>query len=183
MTSTNTSLVTPPSVVSFSREEIAAVCHTWGSSLWLKGLDVDGPRLLWALSGVESSFGANCAPRHELAYCTGRYSENPQMQVLTKAYGHAAHASFGPWQLMLVCAQATTKPEDTAASPEMFARSEFAAMKTVSFINTRILKGQGATTVAEIADAYNSGNWRDANVPHAYVDRVLGFYNNEEMPQ
>ena len=175
--------VAPPSVISFSRADVARACRAWGTSLWLQGLDVDGPRLLWALSGAESGFGENCTPRHEPAYCTGRYSTNAQVMALTKRYQHGAHASFGPWQLMLVCAQTTTKPEETSAAPEMFARVDFAAMKTVAFINERILRAQAAKTVSQIADSFNSGTYRDANVPHAYIDKVVGFYAHEPMPE
>lgn len=155
----------------FTREEIAAACRLWGKSLWVKGLDIDGPQLLWALAGKESSFGANCTPRHEDGYCPdahGRYSSAPIVQTLTAKFGHAAHCSYGPWQILLVnCGQ--------DADPQRFERCEYAAMKTVAHINTAILD-KGATTIEQIADAYNSGNFRDGNVPEKYIADVLANY-------
>ena len=59
---------------------------------------IDAVQMLWAFAGKESSLGANCIPRHEAGYCTDRYSEG--LRTATEHYGHAAHCSFGPWQLL-----------------------------------------------------------------------------------
>jgi len=158
----------------FPRERVAAACRTWGKSLWLKDTSTDGAQLLWALAGNESSFGANCTPRHENGYCPdahGRYSSAPIVQRLTAQFGHAAHCSYGPWQILLInCGN--------DADPALFERCEYAAMKTVGHINTAILD-RGAKTIEQIADAYNSGNFRDGNVPHEYIARLL---KNYEVP-
>lgn len=155
----------------FTKLEIANACRTWGRSLWLKDVNIDGAQLLWALSGNESSFGADCTPRHENGYCpeaNGRYSSAPIVQVLTARFGHAAHCSYGPWQIMLInCGK--------DADPALFDRCEYAAMKTVAHINTAILD-RGAKTLEQIADAYNSGSFKDGNVPTEYIKRLVANY-------
>lgn len=74
--------------------------------------NVDARRLLVALAMNESSGGKNCLPRHEQAYCTGVYSTVPLVAHLTGLYGHLAHCSFGPWQILLVNCADGTNPED-----------------------------------------------------------------------
>ncbi len=142
--------------VSFTRDEVAAACRKWGTSLELQRCpDVDGVPLLWALAGNESSFGANSKPRHELGFCKGRYAENPKVQDLTKRFGHAAHCSFGCTQVMLV-----NVPGDVV-DLGAFDTAEGCIATTVIFLNEVILGRQGARTLEQIGDAYNSGNFRD----------------------
>jgi hypothetical protein len=163
-----------PTVVSmFTRLEVADEFRKWGTHLWVPS-DIDGPRLLWALSGCESSFGANCTPRHEAIYCTGRYSQSPEVVQLTKLYGHGAHCSYGPLQILLV--------NCIGASPQDMSSLSRAVMESAGFINRRILKAQGAKTVAEIADAYNSGTWRDQIIPEKYIAYCQKYYDSEPMP-
>lgn len=173
--------------VRFTREQIAAACRKWGSKLWLpSGSDIDGARLLWAISGCESSFGANCAPRHEEAYCTGGYSRNPEVIALTAQYGHAAHCSFGPWQTLLINVE-SFGPGDVLlmasdVAPEEMNDCDSAAQRAAIFINHNILRREGARTVGEIADAYNSGDWRDRLVPVQYIADCDRYYASEPMP-
>ncbi|HVJ09709.1 MAG TPA: hypothetical protein VM554_15130 [Acidisarcina sp.] len=161
--------------MSFVREQVADACKRWGAKLWVPE-SIDGPRLLWALSGCESSFGANCTPRHEMAYCIGIYSHDPRVIELTREFGHDAHCSFGPWQLLLVNASSFTTPED-------FVRVDRCAMETASYINMRIIRAQKATTIEQIADAYNSGTWRDRSVPEKYIADCVHYYNDVAMPE
>ncbi len=82
-------------------EIIAALCRKHAPDLltpvkW-QGTPLDKVRLLWGISGVESSFGLNCSPRHEPAYCYGGRYFNP---VASREWGCLAHCSFGPWQVM-----------------------------------------------------------------------------------
>ena len=101
--------------VTFTRDQVAAACRKFGTLLWLPaGAHIDGPRLLWAMSGNESTFGHHCTPRHEPAYCTGIYSRVSTVVALTEKYQHAAHCSYGPWQILLVNCDEGVSPEDTA---------------------------------------------------------------------
>jgi hypothetical protein len=162
----------------YSRTEIAAVCRKYGSWLWLpKG--IDGSRVLWAMSGNESSFGEHCTPRHEGAYCTGIYSHAPEVVALTAKYGHGAHSSYGPWQILLVNCTAPVAPEDMADLNR-------AALETVKFINRRILHEQKASTIEEIAAAWNSGTFHHPNGLSEgvarYVHDFRNYYDHELMP-
>ena len=162
----------------FSRAEIAAACRKWGPVLVLPE-GIDGARLLWALSGRESSFGANCKPRHEKSlHDLALAGTNAQLNALTKQWGCDAHSSFGPWQILLINASSSIHPED-------FINLDRCAFETVRFINDRILRHEQATTVEQIADAYNSGTWRDARSAgvEAYVERSRKYYDTEPMPE
>ncbi len=157
--------------VVFSLDEVAAACRHWGPMLELQKCDgLFGPQLLWAIAEVESERGKNAKPRHELGFCKGKYSQNDKVLALTKRFGHAAHCSFGPWQLMLV-----NLPGDVA-DLGAFDTADGAAAATVIFLNEVILGRQGARTIEQIADAYNSGNFRDKNVPEEYIAKVKAAY-------
>jgi hypothetical protein len=161
----------------FSRTEIAVACRRWGTMLRVPD-EIDGARLLWALSGCESSFGANCAPRHEPYYHDlAERGTNAQLVALTQMWGCDAHSSFGPWQELLINCSATMRPED-------FANLDRCALEAATFINRRILIHEHAMTVAQIADAYNSGTWRDqqpAGVTR-YVAQCQQYYDAVPLP-
>src|SRR5574342_570309 len=140
------------------------------------GLPVDGERLLLAICGVESSFGLTCGLRVEPAYSPGGlyYNRSPVIQKGYLQYGHAACGSWGPLQLLYPTACElgfTGLPWDLYGGE--------ALPWTIKLLNTRILpkvSGDEKTAVGLIADGYNSGNPRDANIPQAYMDRVWFYY-------
>ena len=146
----------------YTREEIARVCRSFGGLLWLPA-EIDGSKLLWAIAGCESSFGANCKPRHEQYYHElAETHHNAEIVALTEKYGCGAHSSFGPWQELLVNCKPGTAPEDMA-------NLNRAALETVQFINHRILEHEQAKTVKDIAAAYNSGKWRWVSTPPGVI--------------
>lgn len=162
----------------FDQTSVARACRQWGTMLHVPD-EIDGPKLLWALSGCESSFGANCKPRHEAFYHDlAEKGTNAQLAALTKQFGCDAHSSFGPWQLLLINASATVRPED-------FANINRAAMETALFINRRIIDHEKAQTVEQIAMAYNSGKWQWEQVPAGvarYAAQCRGYYDAAQMP-
>ncbi|HEX5236143.1 MAG TPA: hypothetical protein VFW25_12530 [Silvibacterium sp.] len=162
--------------MNFSRAEVIAACRKWATKLWLPP-EINGPQLLWALAGNESSFGANCAPRHEPAYDVGGvYAKNPEQARLLELFGSAGACSYGPWQEMLVNCSPGTRPEDLAENVNR------CALEAAGFINDRILRGQKARTIEEIAEAYNSGKWKWEEVPRGvatYVADCVRYYNTE----
>lgn len=157
----------------FTQDEIAQACIAGGTLLHTPS-GIDAAQLLWALAGNESSFGANCIPRHEAAYCTGKYSAG--LKVATQTYGHAAHCSYGPWQLLWVNTNKMQSPEKT------FADLRLCMLNTVAFLNSEIFGRQHAMTVQEVGDAYNTGNFRDKNIPTTYNDELESHYNNVPLP-
>ena len=163
----------------YSREETARACRAWGLMLSVPQ-GVDGVKLLWALSGCESSFGADASPRHEPAYDVGgAYAKNPEQAALLQLYGSAGACSYGPWQIMLV----NVHP---AASPAEMANLNRAAMETVSFLNREIFEREEPQTLEEIAEAYNSGKWKWQTVPAGvarYAADCRKYYDSEPMPE
>ncbi len=157
----------------FTRDELGQICIAGGTLLHVPS-GIDGAQLLWALAGKESSFGANSIPRHEVGYCTGKYSAG--LTQATAEYGHGAHCSYGPWQLLWANTKRLQSPEKT------FADLRLCMLNTVAFLNSEILGRQHAMTLEEVADAYNSGNFRDKNVPQAYIEEVISHYNNVPLP-
>ena len=148
--------------------------HSWAPA------GVDGPTLPGAMSGNESSFGLNCLPRHEPAYCTGIDSHNPEVAKLTQDYGHGAHCSYGA-----MADSARELPRGNVAAEHGVAFDR-AALETVSFMNRHVLKAQGASSVEEIAAAWNSGSPHHPNgLPPGgeHVEQMRDYYDHEPMPQ
>ena len=165
--------ITQPSRTSFTELEVVPKCHKWGGSLLLDGTGLDGAKLLWAISGRESTFGTNIKPRFEASYAK---NVSPQMIALRSRLGDASACSFGPWQLMAV------NVTPFLESVEQFADLDFCAAQTVNHINIAILRAQGAKTLTQIADAYNSGNFHDKIVPAQYIADVVRYYDSYSMP-
>ena len=164
----------------FTRNEVATACRKWSRWLWLpEGAGIDGARLLWAMSGNESTFGGHCTPRHEPAYCTGIYGTSPAVIKLTELYDHDAHCSFGPWQILLVNCEQPCAPHELASIDR-------AAFETVKFLNRRIFDGQRAQTVEQVGIAWNSGTLHHPNgLPEGvarYAEGLLAYYDHDPLP-
>ena len=133
-------------------------------------LDINA--VLWALSGVESSFGKLAhQARFEKSYARGgRY----YLQPLDSLYGDAAAMSYGPWQVMYCNAHRVT---NGFVSPHELQGMTFAAqIATVMWLDDAVLD-RGAKTMREIADAWNTGSHRDSILPApTYLERVEKFY-------
>jgi len=132
--------------------------HTDSEGQMPDGLDLNA--VLWALGGIESSFGT-CAhqPRFEPAYGRGgRYFSAP----LDDKFGDAAAMSYGPWQVMFPNAY---KAANTFITPSELTGCTFAALSvTVLWLDGYVI-GRGARTLEQIADAWNTGSHRDAIRP------------------
>lgn len=163
--------------MNYTKEQIAAACATYGPQLNLPA-EIDGAQLLWAISGQESSFGANCTPRHEPAFdAGGMYSRTQPMPRLLEKFGSAAACSYGPWQIMLANA-ADTSPE------VLLSDLDAAAKATVAFINSFVLGHRQAKTVEQIAETYNSGHISLNPAPGVlkYLTNVAHTYSTVALP-
>lgn len=166
-----------------SKGHLANICLRYGPLLdqHLEGTNdgtgvvIIGHQLLWALAGRESTFGANCKPRYEPAYdYEGKYGHSPSQFDLLTLYGSDAAYSYGPWQVMLTNAIGFT-PKELANEPEK------AVVATIGYTRRYVLEHEKAKTLAQIADTYNSGNWKDrvtADVEQ-YIAAVRHFYISE----
>lgn len=163
----------------YTRQEIAAACQQWGPILdhWLVGTDdgrgkaIDGPSLLWAIAGNESSFGANCKPKYEPAYdIGGKYLDVKLYEQFEKSSAY----SYGPWQVMLTNAPGFT-PNELACDLDK------AATATVGFLHRYVFGARKAITLDEALDTFNSGNWKDKQSGEvmAYVAKGVKNYFGE----
>jgi len=135
-------------------EIIAALCrkHALGLLTPVKwqGTPLDKVRLLWAVAGVESSFGLNCSPRHETGYCYGgRYFDRER----SKAWGCLAHCSFGPWQVMFSHFPLGVSPLSLLWDTDGGIAAEIGIRGAIDVLNHSI--SQGAGNLADISIAYN----------------------------
>lgn len=154
----------------FTKAQIAAVCTQYGPTVAQLPDGVDGTQLLWAMSGNESSFGANITPRHEPAFDVGGvYGSSAQMIPLLAQYGSAAACSYGPWQIMFA-----NVPD---ATPESFDDLDFCAIASVAFLNKQLARFK-PQTLGDIGSIWNAGHIQkpySAQV-QVYVDRLTENY-------
>lgn len=157
--------------MTFTREQVAQQCRNVGAEVAPLPQGITGYQILWAISGCESSFGANVTPRHEPAWdIGGSYAANPPMPELLDKYGWAAACSYGPWQILFVNAPSGSTPADLDDI-------QLAAQATVAFLNS-LLRRFKPTTLAEIASCWNAGHIQhplSAGVQH-YAVELARFY-------
>jgi len=161
-------------VKSISRQLLGQLCHANGPALELaesvdtsNGKPIDGVRLLWALCGVESSFGANMAPRHEPSWDKGGalYTASTDLQEYIAKYPYDGACSYGPLQVMAYNLQPYT-PEQLAADPAL----TFAA--SIKFFNHYVIEHWKDKTLHDICDTWNGGNPK-AKISPAYTTTLL----------
>ena len=138
--------------MNYTREQIAAECRALGGNVGPLPEGVDGAQLLWAIAGVESSFGADCTPRHEPAYdCGGKYATHSPMPTLLDVYGSAAAYSYGPWQVMFCnLPNGVTEGEAEEDLGEI-------ADDSVAFLNM-LLRHFRPATLAQVGEIWNAGH-------------------------
>lgn len=156
---------------SYSKQEISDQCRVSGPQLIGLPDDMDGTQLLWAMSGNESSFGADCAPRHEPAYDVGgTYGSKAVMAPLLAKWGSAAACSYGPWQLMFCNA-----PDGW--SPDNLNSLNLAGRATVIFLNRQIAQFH-PQNLAEIGECWNGGHPMVTPIAGvaAYVHKLTANY-------
>jgi hypothetical protein len=160
----------------FASSDVAAACRVFGPSL--KGLPagVVGANLLWAICGNESSYGVNCVPRHEPAYDVGgMYAAEATQAALLLKYGPAAACSYGPMQVMLCNAPASSAPDDF--------NDLSTAIRYAVFALNSLLARFKPTRIAEVGYCYNGGHIANPN-PAAknYGTRLAARYLGSPMP-
>ena len=152
--------------MNFTIQQTAQACHTYGPQVGPLPNGLDGSQLLWAMSGVESSHGTNCTPRHEPAFDVGgRYGSHAPMPALLAIYGSpAAASSYGPLQVMLCNAQ--------GLSPSGFDDINEAFHASVTFLNQQ-LRHFAPANLAEIGEVWNAGSKRP---DPDYVQKLTAQY-------
>lgn len=151
--------------------------------LRLKGLmfnakPVEGQRLLLAIAKVESSLGYWNVPRYEPGYGPGGYyyKKAEHVRDLYNIWGAMAACSWSSWQLMYI----TAWELGYRATPLDLWHDDDACAWVVEFINRRIL-ARKPQSLAEVADAYNSGSFGDSNRPQRYIRKLIRAYEEVEV--
>lgn len=164
--------------MNFTRQQIADACRLHAADLSPALLaDYDPAQLLWAICGNESSFGANCPPRHEPAFDVGgTYAKATAQAALLAEFGALGACSYGPMQVMLVNAPKGTAPGDFADVDKAIAAGAYAL--------GNLLEHNRPTTLAQIAACYNGGHIPTGSWPQgvlAYANELITNYA-EPMP-
>lgn len=137
---------------------------------------VDPQVFLGAFSLNESSGGNNNKPRFESAYAPGgRYCKGKQLE-LCQIYGDAAACSYSSYQLMFICFYEM----GFTPTPSQAGDDAYAMQAIVKFFNVRIFKDRllgMPNFLGQAGDAYNSGNYKDSNVPAEYIGRLVKNYH------
>ena len=153
-----------------AESKIAEFCRKYADAINPLPKGIDAAQLLWALSGNESLFGYLTRPRHESSYCVkdkGRYSQS--MREIFAEFGCWACCSYGPLQVMFVNSRLKFP-----YTPMDLIDPDVAFDAAVTFLTKRVLPG--AKSLDDIGDAYNSGNYRDSNIPYEYISRLRSNY-------
>jgi hypothetical protein len=153
-----------------------------------------GQALLWplllAIRRVESADGRDCVPRVEPAYLPKGFVCYCQHGVVrgtgacftsvAEARWHrwqkgdqhvGTAASWGPWHILYH----TAADLGFAGAPHELSDRNRSLDYVRRFLHRATTRG--ARTVAEFADAYNSGSHRDQIVPASYIERVEDAYD------
>jgi len=154
---------------------------------------IDKRILLLALADIESSGGKNNVPRWEAAYAGpnlgakdpqhrkfgGYYYRKrsaPHVKAQWKRWGDPAAHSYGPWQILHITAWEFGYRGD----PHDLTKTAVCLPYVIKLLNRRVFRHgdptKGARNLADVADAWNSGTHRDANIPHGYIAKVKRAY-------
>ena len=135
-------------------EIIAGLCRERAGDLFTpvnwQGSPLDKVKLLWGISGVESSFGLNSNPRHEPGYCYGgRYFDADR----SHAWGCLAHCSFGPWQVMFSNFPIGVSPLSLMWDTDGRVAADLCIRGAIRVVNNAIARG--ARHLEDIVIGYN----------------------------
>lgn len=158
--------------MNFTPIQIANECREMSKNIMPSVLGIDSTQLLWAIAGVESSFGINCTPRHESAFDTGGVYDNAIMAPLLLRFGRDAACSYGPWQIMFVNAPTGFLPTD-------FDDLRHCTIASIAFLN-KLLRTFRPKDLAEIGNCWNGGHVYQKPYPvtiQQYVGKLQAAYN------
>lgn len=159
--------------------QLRKICLNMGPALVglsHEGKAVNGAALLMAITGLESSFGQRrLFVKMEPGYAPGGhyYKKSQEVRGLWYTYGCLAASSYGSFQIMFV----TARELGFTGHPIDLQKDENCAYWASVLIRRRIMGSQGASTLTQVLDAYNSGNSRDRIVPADYIAKGHRLYS------
>ena len=161
--------------------DVERICRAHSDAV--KG-SLNGYALLAAIAEVESSGGVNNYPNFEPYWVPegtsftiegriqkGRHpSSNSIVRLRYEKYGMASGCSFSSWQILYH----TAADMGYVGVPWDLWNDHFAINWVVKLLNR--IQEAGADTLAEVADAYNSGTHKDRIVPKHYIAKIDAAY-------
>lgn len=144
----------------FPKQAVLGCCSQYGPQLHVPA-GIDGPRLMAAISSVESSVGYDCGPRHEPSYDVGGgvYTGSQSQRDLVAAYPSPAGSllcspaacSYGPWQMMF--------DNFTGLTPaQLETEIDALAQAFVKQFNSYVIGFRKASSLDEIGECWNAGH-------------------------
>jgi len=135
--------------------------------------DLDAEAILWAVYYCERYTKENRAPRFETAYAPGGYyyTISPMVRREFDVWGAWAACSYSNFQILYIIATEL----GYVGPPLGLDRDAIAIPYVIRLLNKRILD-KGAKTPEEVADAYNSGSFRDDIKPWTYTRKFKKMY-------
>lgn len=153
---------------------IARLIKEFASQLQPMPSSLNPEALLWAVYNCEKYNASNVEPRFEPAYAPGGiyYDMTEHVREAWEKFGPDAACSYSNFQILYI----TAYELGYDGPPKSLDKDSFALPYVVLYINHRILE-KGATTPEEVADAYNSGSFKDSSKPEGYMKRFRYFYD------
>lgn len=160
-------------MANFTKADILEASLNYGTQLKITP-PLDGRGVMFALSSNESSYGADCGPRHEPAYdIGGSLSHGQEQALLLQQYPKHAACSFGPWQMMFINFTPEVQAKIAAGSVELIDY----AQEFVRFFNRYVIGVRKAGSLAEMGEVWNLGHIGPDPV---YVAKLAKAYFNWE---
>lgn len=154
------------------RDEILKQCDK--IIIWNEQDGYDKASILWALTACESSYCTDNSPRHEESFAPGGRYYNKKADMLFKKYGSISCCSIGPLQTMYLTAYELGFRKEPL---DLFYPVN-AVDIAIRYINIRC---KGWKTLAELADAYNSGSFKDSRIPKDYIGKFVRAYWSSDL--
>lgn len=162
-------------MTNFSRDQVIATCQQYGPQVHAPA-GLNPVVLMAAIARNESSFGANCGPRHEPSFDVGGevYVRSPQIQAMVQKFGAAAACSYGPWQMLFPNFQPQLSVSDALGNLEALAQ------QFVTYFNRYVIGAAKASTLSEVGMVYNAGHIMQTPGPgvRAYCAELQAGYDS-----
>jgi len=134
---------------------------------------MDPCAVLFAVYDCEKYTPSNKVPRFEAAYAPdGIYFKNSELVRMEYAKWQAwAACSYSNFQILYIVAVELGYD----GPPLALDRDSVAIPYVVRYLNERVFD-RGATTIEQVADAYNSGSFKDTIKPEHYIAKFKRQY-------
>ena len=149
---------------------------------------IDSRRLIYAFAKVESGLGqAATRSRFEPSYSGNHYQRiprgksmyerSPMVKDAFAQWGDSAAMSYGMFQVMYTTAL-WLKVVKITDPPENLRHDLLNFLAFKELVESLVMSCKDHNiTLEELADGYNSGSFKDNNIPITYVNKIVAAYN------